>query len=70
MLKQNYLNNVSFLDRVLLAVEGHRAPVLPLFLQRRWLGADHLPVHVQHLEILLLDLNDHADRLRVDLFKK
>ena len=62
-----YLDDVSLLHLVLLAVQGDGVPVLPFLLERSRLGPNHLAVHVQHLEVLLLDLHDYPNGLRIDL---
>ena len=61
------LNDVPTLDRILLAVQGGGLLVLPLLLKTGRLHGNNLAVHVQHLEALLLDLNDHPHSLRINL---
>ena len=61
------LDNILTLDSVLLAVQRGGLFVLALLLQARRLHWNHLSVHVQHLEALLLNLNNHSHSLGVNL---
>ena len=63
------LDHVLGLDGVLLAVQRRSGFLLPLLLERGGPHADHLAVHVEHLEGLLLDLHDDPDGLGVYLHR-
>ena len=64
-----HLDHVLGLDGVLLAVQRRSGFLLPLLLERGGPHADHLAVHVKHLEGLLLDLHDNPDGLGVYLHR-
>ena len=58
---------MTYLNGILFTVQSCSSFLLSLLLESRRSHRDDLPVHVQNLECLLLDLNNDSNSLGINL---